>query len=106
MTVVDTLHLLSCQVKAVVERVGILCSLTLPLQGSSTAGSVEFDPPLDDLPVEVDVKLHDLAQLEPLVKSQVVDPVRNKLVSVLRSEVRELIQDKLQSVIPGLGAFT
>ena len=51
MTVVDTLHLLSCQVKAMVEKVGILCSLTLPLQGSSTAGSVEFDPPLDDLPV-------------------------------------------------------
>ena len=94
------------QVIAMVEKVGILCSLTLPLQGASTAGSVEFDPPLEDLPVEVDVKLHDLAQLEPLVKSQVIDPVRNKLVSVLRSQVKELVQEKLQSIIPGLGAFT
>jgi len=94
------------EVSAMIEKVGILCSLTLPLQGASTAGSVEFDPPLDDIPVEVDVKLHELAQLEPLVKSQVIDPVRNKLVSVLRSQVRDLVQEKLQSVIPGLGAFT
>ena len=89
-----------------IEKVGILCSLTLPLQGASTAGSVEFDPPLDNIPVQVDVKLHELGQLEPLVKSQVIDPVRNKLVSVLRSQVRDLVQEKLQSVIPGLGAFT
>ena len=91
---------------ASIEKVGILCSLQIPLRGASTTGSFQFDPPLDDLPVDVDVKLHELGQLEPLVRSQVIDPVRNKLVSVLRSQVRDLVQDKLQSVIPGLGAFT
>ena len=91
---------------ASIEKVGILCSLTIPLRGASTSGSFEFDPPLNDLPVDVDVKLHELGQLEPLVKSQVVDPVRNKVVSVLRTQVREMVEEKLQSIIPGISALT
>lgn len=94
------------QVRASVEKVGILCSLQIPLRGASTSGSFQFDPPLDELPVDVDVKLHELGQLEPLVKSQVIDPVRNRLVSVLRTEVKEMIQEKLQAIIPGIRALT
>ena len=64
----------------------------------------DFDPPLEDLSVDVDVNLYELGDLEPIVKPYIIDPVKRKVVEVLKSEVKELVQRIIKQDIPGLGS--
>ena len=70
------------------------------------SGSFEFDPPLDDLPVNVDMKLDELGELEPIVKPLVIDPVKKKIIEILKGQVKDLIDKKIQEYIPGVNALT
>ena len=65
----------------------------------------DFDPPLEDLSVDVDVNLYELGDLEPIVKPYIIDPVKRKVVEVLKSEVKELVQRIIKQDIPGLGSL-
>ena len=65
----------------------------------------DFDPPLEDLSVDVDVNLYELGDLEPIVKPYIIDPVKRKVVEVLKSEVKELVQRIIEQDIPGLGSL-
>jgi len=95
------------EVKAIVEKVGINFGVEVPLSGEQTsAGSFEFDPPLDDLPVDVDMKLDELGELEPVVKPLVINPVKKKIIEILKGQVKELIDKKIQQFIPGINALT
>merc|ERR1719369_2361638 len=95
------------EVKAIVEKVGINFGVSVPLSGEKTsAGSFEFDPPLDDLPVDVDMKLEELGELEPIVKPLVINPVKKKIIEILKGEVKELIEKKVKEYIPGVNALT
>jgi len=99
--------LFSLQVKAIVEKVGINFRVEVPLSGEkTTAGSFEFDPPLDDLPVDVDMKLDELGELEPIIKPLVINPVKKKIIEILKGEVKELIDKKIQQFIPGVNSLT
>ena len=69
-------------------------------------GSFEFDPPLDDLPVDVDMKLDELGELEPVVKPLVINPVKKKIIEILKGQVKDLIDKKIQQFIPGINALT
>jgi hypothetical protein len=95
------------QVKAVVEKVGIHFGVEVPLSGEQTsAGSFEFDPPLDELTVDVDVELAELGELEPVLKPLVINPVKKKIIEILKGQVKELIDKKIQQFIPGIHALT
>ena len=69
-------------------------------------GSFEFDPPLDELPVDVDVELAELGELEPVLKPLVINPVKKKIIEILKGQVKELIDKKIQQFIPGIHALT
>ena len=69
-------------------------------------GFFNFDPPVDNLPVDVDVKLGELGDLEPLIKEHIIDPVKRKIAHVLKTEVKQLVQKVIQEQIPGLKALT
>jgi len=95
------------EVKALVEKVGINFGVSVPLDGSSsTTGTFNFDPPLDDLPVDVDIKLGELSEIEEEVKALVIDPVRRKLIEILKGELREKLTEKINKFIPGVSALT
>jgi len=79
----------------------------VPLSGEHTsAGSFDFDPPLDDLPVDVDMKLEELGELEPIVKPLVINPVKKKIIEILKGQLKELIDKKVKEYIPGINALT
>ena len=69
-------------------------------------GTFNFDPPVDDLPVHVDVKLGELGDLEPLVKDYIIEPVKRKLGEKLKTEFKQVVQKILKEQIPGLSALT
>jgi len=95
------------EVKALVKEIGINFGVQVPLDGSSsTTGSFTFDPPLEDLPVDVDIKLDELGEIEEEVKSLIVDPVKRKLIEVLKGELREKLNEKITKYIPGISALT
>lgn len=95
------------EVKAIVEKIGIKFGVDVPLSGaSSTTGLFEFDPPLDDLPVDVDIKLDELGELEQVVKPLVIQPVKKKLIEILKGELKEKITEKISKFIPGVSALT
>ena len=69
-------------------------------------GFFDFDPPLEDLPVDVDVKLDELGDLEHIVKPYIIEPVKRKLGEILKKEVKELVEKMMHKEIPGLDALT
>jgi len=95
------------EVKALVEKLGINFGVSVPLDGSSsTTGTFNFEPPLDDLPVDVDIKLGELSEIEEEVKALVMDPVKRKLIEILKGQFREKITEKINKYIPGISALT
>jgi len=95
------------EVKALVKRVGINFGVQVPLDGStSTTGTFNFDPPLEELPVDVDIKLDELGEIEEEVKSLIIDPVKRKLIEILRGELQEKLKEKVSKFIPGISALT
>jgi len=69
-------------------------------------GFFDFDPPLEDLPVDVDVKLDELGDLEQIVKPYIIDPVKRKVGEILKKEVKELVEKMMNKEIPGLNVLT
>ena len=63
---------------------------------------MDFDPPLEELAVDVDVNLGELESIEELVKPYIIDPVKRKLGEVLKAEIQELVQRVTKEGIPGL----
>merc|ERR1719369_2618431 len=53
-----------------------------------------------------DLKPEELGELEPIVKPLVINPVRKKIIEILKGEVKELIEKKIQEYIPGVNALT
>ena len=66
---------------------------------------MDFDPPIDDLAVDVDVNLGELGGIEELVKPYIIDPVKRKLGEVLKAEVKGLVQRIMKEGIPGLSSL-
>merc|ERR1719411_937945 len=97
----------SPEVEALVEIIGIKCGLVIPnMSGANSDGFFDFDPPLEDLPVDVDVKLDELGDLEHIVKPYIIEPVKRKLGEILKKEVKELVEKMMHKEIPGLDALT
>jgi len=95
------------EVAALVDKIGFECGVEIPIKsGSSLDGTFNFDPPVDDLPVHVDVKLGELGDLEPLVKDYIIEPVKRKLGEKLKTEFKQVVQKILKEQIPGLSALT
>merc|ERR1719244_920103 len=91
------------EVKALVEKIGVKFGVEVPLSGDkSSAGRFEFDPPLDDLPVDVDIKLDELSELEEVVKPLVIQPVKQKIIEIMKVQLKEKINEKIQKYIPGV----
>ena len=63
---------------------------------------MDFDPPLEELAVDVDVNLGELESIEELVKPYIIDPVKRKLGEVLKAEIKELVERVTKEGIPGL----
>ena len=63
---------------------------------------MDFDPPIEELAVDVDVNLGELEGIEELVKPYIIDPVKRKLGEVLKVEVKELVERIMKEGIPGL----
>jgi hypothetical protein len=83
------------KMEASVNEISVNFDLAIPLDRStSSTKQVAFDPPLDELPVEVDMDLGELGALEGIVRPLVVDPVRKRLVSALREEIVRIIREK------------
>ena len=66
---------------------------------------MDFDPPIDELAVDVDVNLGELGGIEELVKPYIIDPVKRKLGEVLKAEVKGLVQRIMKEGIPGLSSL-
>lgn len=83
------------KMEASVNEIAVSFGLEIPLdRTASSTKEVAFDPPLEQLPVEVDMDLGDLGALEGIVRPLVVDPVRKRLVSALRDEIVKIIREK------------
>merc|ERR1711990_132630 len=83
------------KMEAGVNEIAVNFDLAIPLDRStSSTKQVAFDPPLDQLPVEVDMDLGELGALEGIVRPLVVDPVRKRLVGALREEIVKIIREK------------
>ena len=52
------------------------------------------------------MKLDELGDLEPVVKPLVINPIKKKIIEILKGEVKELIDKKIKEFIPGLKALT
>ena len=52
------------------------------------------------------MKLDELGELEPVVKPLVINPVKKKIIEILKGQVKELIDKKIQQFIPGINALT
>ena len=63
---------------------------------------MDFDPPLEELLVDVDVNLGELESIEELIKPYIIDPVKRKLGEVLKAEIKELVERVTKEGIPGL----
>ena len=63
---------------------------------------MDFDPPIEELAVDVDVNLGELEGIEELVKPYIIDPVKRKLGEVLKEEIKELVHRIMKEGIPGL----
>ena len=69
------------------------------------AAFLDFDPPLEELLVDVDVKMDELGDLEQIIKPYIIDPVKRKIGETLKEEVGDLVRNMLMKDIPGLSAF-
>lgn len=94
------------EVKAMVEKVGIKFNVEVPFTGETVAGNFDFSPPLDDLPVDVDIKLDELQELEEIVKPLVIAPVKEKICEILRGQMKDIIIELIKKNIPGISALT
>jgi len=93
----------SPDISALVDTVGIVFGIVIPFSsGVSNDPFLDFDPPLEELAVDVDVNLGELESIEELVKPYIIDPVKRKLGEVLKAEIQELVQRVTKEGIPGL----
>jgi len=87
------------KMEASVNEIAVNFDLAIPLDRStSSTKEVAFAPPLEQLPVEVDMDLGDLGALESFVRPLVVDPVRKRLVNALREEIVRIIREKASGI--------
>ena len=109
------------EIAATVEKVGILCSLKVPVVGGQSLvgkrlgkgfhgwsfclGSTDFDPALNALTVDVDVQLGELGSLEPIVKPYIIDPVKQKMMAILKNEIKQLVERTMQKYVPNIGSL-
>ena len=68
-------------------------------------GFIDFDPPIEDIPVDVDVKLDELGELEQYFVPYIIDPVKSKVGEILKKQVKELVEKMMNKEIPGLSAL-
>ena len=114
----------SPEIKAKVEKIGLKFGIAIPIMHGEEkdgkadkckvsdqkkkyiySGFLDFDPPLEDLPVDVDVKLDELGELEQYFKPYIIDPVKSKVGEILRKQVKELVEKIMNKEIPGLSAL-
>jgi len=87
------------KMEASVNEIAVNFDLAIPFDRStSSTKEVAFTPPLEQLPVEVDMDLGDLGALESFVRPLVVDPVRKRLVNALREEIVRIIREKASGI--------
>lgn len=87
------------KMEAKVNKINVKFGIDIPLsREATTAGSMEFHPVLEELPIELDMDLGELGPLEKIIRPLVVDPVRKRLVTALRDEVTKIIKEKIQNI--------
>lgn len=87
------------QMEARVEQIVATFSLVIPLsRGGGSTRELTFLPPLEELPVMLDMDLGELGPLEDIIRPLIVEPVRQKLVAALREEVTRIVREKVQEV--------
>merc|ERR1711970_1291428 len=87
------------KMEAKVNQINLNFGVDIPLsREAGTAGMMEFEPKLEELPVELDMDLGELGPLEKIIRPLVIDPVRKKLVTALRDEVTKILKEKVQKI--------
>jgi len=94
------------EVKAIVEKLGIKFDVEVPFTGETTTGDFSFEPALDDLPVDVDIKLGELQELADIVKPLVIAPIKEKIKEILKGRGKEIIMELVKKNIPGISSLT
>jgi len=87
------------KMEAKVNQINLKLGVDIPLsRDSSHAGLMEFEPKLEELPIELDMDLGELGPLEKIIRPLIVDPVRKRLVIALRDEVTKIVKEKVQKI--------
>jgi len=87
------------KIAAGVEKINVECGVKIPLsRDGATDGNIGFVPPLEELPIDLDMDLGELGPLEGVLRPLIIDPVRKRLVAALRDEVTGIVKEKVRKI--------